>query len=449
MNNKLIAILMAAVMMIAAMVIGTSNSAQGDEAGDSPTNPVWLVGSENGYYLVKEGDTIAYPAKDATSTPIYPQININESAFDNAVVSIGVAQLADIKVVQDTEFVTLFGADAADDDGIDAVDITITKDKDGKYSVQIEAVEAEDEPVAYYYLFQVSVTRTGGNFADLTQPIYYAAYIKVLDENTVINGDDPDSRSVFLSNVGDDRSTYIPYNNGNTDADADTTYLKIVQDEVVDAYVFVQLVADSTGGAADGEYIWADYDFYAVGLPLGVAMKLDGEISGKVAASVSTNSTPKDFTVFAVDKNSGHGIYSGEFKYCVLPADDSFQYIIDDENADEPVSYSWATPGYKVVKNDEEFTVTVQNPDGTAATDDISVWISLDDNDLKNIDEVEGATFEDGVITIGDKVLNDYTGIIQIQIVKATDTANYTAIIHVLVVGPVVHSGLMPAVTSN
>ncbi len=174
-------------------------------------------------------------------------------------------------------------------------------------------------------------------------------------------------------------------------------------------------------------------------------MKLSGEIAGKVASSVDVNTEPKDFSVYAVDKNSGQGIYVGEFEYTVSAAEDSFQYTFDDPGTvSDPVWHSWSQPGYVITGNDGEFSVYVKNADGTAAGSDIKAYITLDGSAREDVADVDGATFSSGVLTVGSEVLNGYTGIMQVQFEKG----DYSAIIHVLVVGPVVHSGLKPSVTS-
>jgi len=464
MNTKLLAIVMAAVMVMSAVVIGISNPSTGEDSnekriGADPANPVWIIGSKNGYYLVEKEKTIVVPPMNgAAASKVYPEININDSAFDSPTVEISVAKVAsfpdaDEELTYTTIYKDVYGktpekTQYTNEEGLLTIDIDLTAaPADGKYPVKVTTIAAANPETAYYYIFDVSVTRTGGGlndspFEDKEQHIFYAAYIKVTD--SPILPDEPgteNGRHIVLSGVDDAATDAVEKRNTFVGVDEDT--IIITQDAVVDNYVFMQLT--------DNEYNWTDYDFYAAGLPLGIAMKIDGEISGKVASSVSTNTEPKDFTVYAVDKSTGHGVYSATFKYKVLPADNSFNYTlpeVDPETGDVvDVTYAWNHPGYMVVKNDEEFGTTVTNADGSEVTaaDGIKVYLTLDDNKVQDVESIDGATFEAGVLKVDETVLNDYTGIVQVQIVKG----DYVAVIHVLVVGPVVHSGLMPTVTAN
>ncbi len=99
------------------------------------------------------------------------------------------------------------------------------------------------------------------------------------------------------------------------------------------------------------------------------------------------------------------------------------------------------------MKNTDTLEITLKEIDGSSITDDeFDAEYSLNaTEDGKGVyTEIE---VTDGKISIDG--LENYTGVLQVHITKNIGgVPTYTAIIHVLVVGPVVHSGLAPAVTS-
>ena len=220
MRSKVLIVFVTAAVILAAFAAGMPAMSQGEGPGYSPSDPVWIVGSEPGYYLVNKDTVITH--LDGS----YPEININDSAFDNPAVTIGVAETDELS--SELVYTQIFagsssGCTNASFEGDVTIEIDLTGfPQDGKYPVKITAETAGQ---GHYYLFKVTLTRTGGGFGDKTLEMYFAAHIKVTGEDICIGGD----RAVFLSETSDDRDVFV-------DCDG---LLEIVQDEPASAFVFV------------------------------------------------------------------------------------------------------------------------------------------------------------------------------------------------------------------
>jgi hypothetical protein len=192
------------------------------------------------------------------------------------------------------------------------------------------------------------------------------------------------------------------------------------------------------------EYESDKYDFYATGLPSGIYMKSTGEIAGKLSSDVPVSESgtdPTKFTVYAVNKASvSKTILKCEFVYTVdIDTSDAFTYqIVGDD--DDPVSYSIV--GYTAIKNADGLTIKVFDAGGhDIPSTDYSKY-KMTYYAAATPTTVTGLTT--GAFTIAAGTFVNDTGIVQINI---TD-GKYNATIHVMVVGPLVHSGLDPAVQS-
>ena len=220
MRSKVLIAFVTAAVILAAFAAGMPAASQGEGAGYSPSDPIWIVGSGPGYYLVNAGTVIAHP--DGS----YPEININDSAFDNPAVTIGVAKTDNLS--SELVYTQIYAGSSSgytkaafEDDVTIEIDLTGFP-SDGKYPVKITAETAGQ---GHYYLFKVTLTRTGGGFGDKTLEMYFAAHIKVTGEDICPS----DERAVFLSKASDDRDAYISCNG----------LMEIVQDEPARAFVFV------------------------------------------------------------------------------------------------------------------------------------------------------------------------------------------------------------------
>ena len=190
----------------------------------------------------------------------------------------------------------------------------------------------------------------------------------------------------------------------------------------------------------NGTYLGPDkYDFYETNLPDGIAMKTNGEIAGKIISS-ATNTTNQDFTVYAVNKTTGKVILASTgLKYSVTGGSsdsDAFKYKIGTDGT----ATQYSTPGYSAIKNSDTLVVELLNADA-------AYTFKAQYSAGGSFTTITPAT-AGGKTTVTLPALSNYTGIVQLQITKTKAGESFTATIHVMLVGPLVHSGLDPAVTS-
>ena len=83
------------------------------------------------------------------------------------------------------------------------------------------------------------------------------------------------------------------------------------------------------------------YSYYAVGLPNGISMTVDGKIGGRLSSGLKANTDNNEFTVYAVSK-SGH-VVSQEMSYSIgVKADRGFKIT---EGTDTNEQYAKKTVG--------------------------------------------------------------------------------------------------------
>lgn len=405
MNSKAIAILVAIAMAVVAIAAGLGSS-QAAEHGADETDPVWIVGDKTTAYILKKGETVH--VGDST----LPQIDFNMKAFDNPSATFKVASTATAATGEIDTYMWPYAGD-------ELQPLTIAEDTpsgDGKYNVTITANTTDAADGEFFYYFKVDVKRTDVDFGDLTQSIYYAAHVKITDDelkNSVILSTSKTAPENTDSKIKDVVVENVEYQS--------LEFTRDVSYEGVYAMVKSVTVKDNVETTVPGYPNNSNFDFYAKGLPSGIAMKLDGQIAGKVSASV-TPVEKQSFSVYAVNKQTGVGIYLGDFKYSVVNGD-GFEYTVDE------TTYTSSQAGYLVMLNTETKEISLSE-EGVTAT-------------ITKGSEKTPVTVTNNKITISG--LGDYTGIIQVQMTKGTNTA----ILHVMVVGPLVHSGLLPTATSS
>jgi len=117
--------------------------------------------------------------------------------------------------------------------------------------------------------------------------------------------------------------------------------------------------------------------------------------------------------------------------------EDSYEYSIDGGD-----SSLYSVVGYHAISNSDGITITITD-DGFDA-DSYEVFYTLGSTELQSID------VESNVISFESGLFDDYTGTITVMIVKTTTGGEeLTATIHVMLVGPVVHSSLAASATSS
>jgi hypothetical protein len=441
---------MASIMLVVAFSAVSAQSEGTDPALGSIENPQYIIGTESVPYVITGDD------------PVTAKLNLNAKAFDGPSFEV-VAYKNSTSTMYNDNGPTGTILDSDDDPAAGA-------EKDDGFECYLSD-ETGLGKVAFtkdvgtgYFLIEVKLT---DDFADTDCPefndvvlyYYYAANISIVESTT----------TVILSNSNDVSSA----------ADIGMTNSIVFQKDTdfPGVYAMVKVVTGS-----DTVYYGADdYDFYETNLPDGIDMKTDGQIAGKVAASVSL-SEDNEFFVYAINKNTGKTVYSStitpvsgdplNYKYNVANSanDDFFKYKI--ENYD---SKFYSEVGYAAMENSGSLTITLLDVNDHNITPSKAATEQSGDNPaepgytftaaysangstltaitVKNIgtDNAPIAGFvlnevvTDGIVN----EVDDYTGIIQLQITKTLTTGeSYTATIHVMLVGPLVHSGLDPTVTS-
>ncbi len=265
---------------------------------------------------------------------------------------------------------------------------------------------------AGYYKLRLSVTETV-NHSSVTQRYYYGANVAAGTGN------------IGLSSSG-------------------TTYTELNPVEIYPDVPIFSFVKEGN------DYDRTGYFFYATDLPMGINMKLDGVIEGKFPMSLLGSTG--EFTVYAIDKtciNSGsisQGVVSGTFDYELKADIDGFKY------ESSPGTYEYYNvPGFFAISNTDGFSLKVADMDPAVAgkLNDVNQYhlsYRLDDPTLTS----DRCTVDGyGNIAIEEGVFDGHTGVVQLHVVKTSGTDVFELCVHIMLVGPLVHSGLTPSVSST
>ncbi len=352
------------------------------------------------------------PCVVTTPANFSAKIDMNASAFDSPAFT--------AKAYDGLAVVT---SDSAVSTKIDAITIDS--------ATGIGTVTLDDTVTTGSYLIQVTVVDTVPTYGSVTFVYNYALNLSVLST----------APSVILSTAT---------SAGSVADDNKVTALEFQRGvDFEEVYAYVQIGSSYYGSDV--------YDFYETNLPDGIAMWSTGKIDGKLAYTEDLGTTGT-INVYAVHKESGATVFeSADIDYSVVGDKNAYEYGFAQADGSAPTSYvNYDVVGYSTVKNDEDIIVYIndlvyENADASAKpTIDwteytVKYSIADDDGNMLGVNVAAANSPADGIgkFTITD--LDDYTGIVQIQITKNDD---YIGTLHVMVVGPVVHSGLSPAVTS-
>ncbi len=411
MKEKIMAALMASIMVVVALAafVAPAQAAGPEGASD---NPKYIIGGTSDIYELGVNQTVE------------AKIDFNHSAYDSLTTPA-------FKVSTSTISETTVSGETT----VGNVKITISG-SNGIYTVTVKGVATDTAAVTYKINMAVKDTVwTGDNARSVDLDYNYAMNIKVVTAA---------SAELILTDG----------TNNITGATAQDNPLNI------------QLGKDFSGWSANvsynnTKYNYTKYDFYTTGLPAGIYLKSTGDIAGKVISTTTVTTSAQPFKVFAVDIATGEKLFAGTFYYTISLASDSFEYEIDDGNDEnEHVYVPYTTPGYTAIKNYDDKKIKVNVVSGTKVVDDVvvpkeadltdttkyKVSYTLSDSSGAKVIDVTGDNLQDGYFTLPDNTFDGYTGVVEITI---QDIVNgYKAIIHTMVVGPLVHSGLAPAVTS-
>jgi hypothetical protein len=166
---------------------------------------------------------------------------------------------------------------------------------------------------------------------------------------------------------------------------------------------------------------------------------VNGVLEGKASADADLTGMA---TLYAVSKNDATEVHFGKFYYSVYYVD-PFEYCVN--------GAGWidaSVDGYVAVSNSDVMKIEIREQ-SPSVQGSYTVTLAMSG-------ETEMYEFDDGVIWLNVPddpdmpSFKDYTGVIQLHIVRAIDyVPDFESTLHVMLVGPVVHSGLNPVVLSS
>ena len=198
-------------------------------------------------------------------------------------------------------------------------------------------------------------------------------------------------------------------------------------DPMTPAYMFVE-----TG---EGVYERDGYDFYAVGLPEGIGVKLGGEIAGKISERATEASLEGEFDVYAIEKEGVRDVNHGRFGYEMRLPEGGFAYSV---NGGE--FHTYLHQEYCTASDTDTVSITFRDMDDTEGTYAATCTVEGSKVALPVTVSQGGGSTE-----LQCSTLDGHAGILQIQISKGL----CTAIVHVLIVKPPVNAGLAPSVSAT
>lgn len=398
MKTKMTAVAMVAVMIVAAFaVVGMADS----EAADT-NKEKYIIGTTNNPYVLKINDTV-------TSS-----IEFNQTAFtERAQIDFaykwlhkhGLDPTPPSNDYTSLEVNTTKTISVIDEEGTacDEYEIKLTPKEDvtGAYTVEIKGTKITPANAHTTITIKVSITDKiknndpNGNFDLPTQTFEFKAYLMVVDSET---------DKIKLEGDG-------------VDTTGKTINFSFEKSYAITSKVFI-------GESQSYEM----YRYYAVGLPEGISMTIDGKIGGMLTKSSNETASAK-FTVYAVSESG---------------------YVVSEE-----MTYSIgekAVRDFKItIKGNEKYTTTTTGntvtlkilPEGSKLTD---VTVSYG-----GVTESIGGTVESPIITETTKEINcEGTGIIKVsvsaKVIGSGVTITKTVTIYVL--SEIFDTDLDPEVTN-
>lgn len=389
MKTKMTAVAMVAVMIVAAFaVVGMADSG----AADKSTKEKNILGTLTNPYFLN---------KDNTATA---NIEFNKSAFtNNADISFN-CTLTDISYTDPTVYETItlsVGASYKDPNSTNNPKYSIQLSKsNGIYSITFTGLHAH--PAHSYTKIAIEVVVTdkvtsNNNMIPLPPQTYtFNSYLIVVD---------PTKDTIKLNGEGV----------------AEQSPQKVIFEFETD------YVISSTVHVGD-EPLAGKYSYYAVGLPDGISMTVDGIIGGRLSSGLEANTENNKFTVYAVSE-SGH-VVSQEISYSIgKKADRGFRIT---EGTDNNSSYATKTTG------DVVNLVITPNP-GHTLSNVVVKYDGIETNATKTTDDTYTTSFK-----------CEGTGIIKISVSAQVDGSNVTMTktFTIYVVGEIFDTNLDPEVTN-
>ena len=411
---------MAAMMLMVAVSIGVSTQIDaetegttesvGESAGSGETPTQDPIGSaSNPRIIMGESTTSPYTIYTDQANGVNASIGFNESAFSSKrVVSFTVN--GSTTTVGNTVNLT-------------NVDVKITKDDTGKYTVNFKGKTAIDA-LTVTILLKVEdyvCSSSDNNHANHSsnciplpaQEYYFQAYVKVV----------ANTGSISLSN-----------------AEGAVINSNLIFKFETDANITAS-VKNTSGDVVSG------YKFYATGLPSGISMTVEGKIGGTINSAYNGNES-ETYTIYAVSE-SGTVIALKNATWTIGGVPENGTFDIKVKNPSSTTTATTVVDGnYIVVTEGDSFNVNM-----------VATGFSIDENTQKISYNGETKTLDltNGETITTSKGTGTFKVIVEADITTAAnDTTNTPAkTVHVVksftvyVVGKIVDADLDPAVKSS
>lgn len=387
------AVAMVAVMIVAAFaVVGMADNGAADEI--LKVKEKNILGTLTNPYVLNKNNT-------ATAS-----IEFNKSAFTNGADVLFNCTSTDVSHVDPTVNNTinlLVGDPCNDPNSTDKPKYSINLTQlNGTYSITFTGLQAH--PANSYTKIAITVSVTDKVIIDKDNTIELPVQTYTFNSYLIVV--DPDKETIKLNGQGVDEQSSQKVNfNFETDYNISST-----------VYVGDKESTDK-------------YSYYAVGLPDGISMTVDGKIGGRLSSGLEANKDGNKFTVYAVSK-SGH-VVSQEMSYSIgVKADRGFKIT---EGTDTNEQYAKKTVG------DTVNLVITPNPGHTLSNVEVK-YDGIQTNATKSTaDETYTASFK-----------CEGTGTIKVSVSAQVDNSNVTMTktFTVYVVGEIFNTDLDPEVTN-
>ncbi len=399
MKRETFAITVITLLLISASVIYAPYDSQGEGTAD---NPEMLSSSYSQFRALPAGETLIAHAGVNWDSFLNPSVTI-ECWMCNTVDAFKGADPSSKVLLMESN------VPAENPQTCGAYTVSASSSIDGVFNLSVKAGSTASNPGYLKFKIVMSETVASVSTDDLHKQAHYCG--------------------IFLKTVAADEFKVMV-------RDTDDNYKDTIR--IVPEAPYQTVVKIGTA------YNHEDYIFYAEGLPDGINMKLDGVLQGKAAGNLMADAPEGDATLCAISKLDASEVHYGNLHYYLLP-DDSFLYSVDVQGTEKHPCFQ---EGYITINSDQAVTVSLFETDGGEfETSKYSYTTSLSLSE--NPHEVIPLT--DNTITLNDDYsLRSFSGIIQMHIVKTIDNETaYKCDLHILVIGPVVHSGLRPLIASE
>lgn len=393
MKTKMTAVAMVAVMIVAAFaVVGMADSGAADESPEVKEKNI--LGTLTNPYVLNKNNT-------ATAN-----IEFNKSAFTNGANILFNCTLTDVShvdptVINTTELFINTPCNDLNSTNNPKYSIQLTQ-SNGTYSVVFTGLQAH--PANSYTKIAITVSVTDEVEIDKDNTIYLPVQTYTFNSYLIVV--DPNNETIKLSGSGvsEDSPQKVNFN--------------FETDYEISSIVYV------------GDNKSTDkYSYYAVNLPDGISMTVDGKIGGRLSSGLKANTDNNEFTVYAVSK-SGH-VVSQKMSYSIgIKADRGFKITEGTDNNEQ-----FAT---KRVGDTVNLVIT-PNPGHTLS----NVEVKYDGIQIDATKSADNETYKASFKCKG-------TGIIKVSVSAQVDGSNVTMTktFTVYVVGEIFDTDLDPEVTN-